>query len=46
VLFRSNKSKGDYSCTLLDCDVDVDEAAVREAFAVEGIISVRIIPKR
>ena len=41
-----NKSQGEYSCTLLDCDEDVDEAAVREAFAVEGIISVRIIPKR
>ena len=38
-----NKSKGDYSCTLLDCDEDVDEEAVRKAFAVEGIISVRII---
>jgi D-3-phosphoglycerate dehydrogenase len=41
-----NKSKGDYSCTLLDCDEAVDEEAVRAAFAVEGIISVRIIPKR
>jgi len=40
-----NKSKGDFSCTLLDCDENVDEAAVRKAFAVEGIISVRIIPK-
>jgi D-3-phosphoglycerate dehydrogenase len=41
-----NKSKGDYSCTLLDCDEEVDEEAVKKAFAVEGIISVRIIPKR
>ena len=41
-----NKSLGDFSCTLLDCDVAVDEAAVREAFAVDGIISVRIIPKK
>ena len=41
-----NKSKDNYSCTLLDCDSDVDEEAVRKAFAVEGIISVRIIPKR
>ncbi|MDR3364407.1 MAG: 3-phosphoglycerate dehydrogenase [Clostridiales Family XIII bacterium] len=41
-----NKSKGDYSCTILDCDEDVDEAAVKEAFAVDGIISVRVITKR
>jgi len=41
-----NKSLGDFSCTLLDCDVDVDEAAVREAFKVDGIISVRVIPRR
>ena len=41
-----NKSKGDYSCTLLDCDEEVDEAAVKEAFSVDGIISVRVIPKR
>ena len=38
-----NKSKGEYACTLLDCDEDVDEDAVRKAFAVDGIISVRII---
>ena len=41
-----NKSKGDYSCTLLDCDTDVNEDEVRKAFSVDGIISVRIIPKR
>ena len=41
-----NKSKDNFSCTLLDCDEDVDEDAVRKAFAVDGIISVRIIPKR
>jgi D-3-phosphoglycerate dehydrogenase len=41
-----NKSKGDFSCTLLDCDDEVDEDEVRKAFAVDGIISVRIIPKR
>ena len=40
-----NKSQGDFSCTLLDCDVEVDEAAVREAFKVDGIISVRVIPR-
>jgi D-3-phosphoglycerate dehydrogenase len=41
-----NKSKGDYSCTILDCDEDVDEAAVKKAFAVDGILSVRVILKR
>ena len=41
-----NKSKDNYSCTLLDCDQDFDEEAVRKAFAIDGIISVRIIPKR
>ena len=41
-----NKSKDEYSCTLLDCDEDVDEDAVQKAFKVDGIISVRIIPKR
>ena len=40
-----NKSKEDFSCTLLDCDEDVDEEAVNKAFAVDGIISVRIIPR-
>ena len=40
-----NKSKGEYSCTLLDCDEEVDEKTVREAFKVDGIISVRVIPK-
>jgi len=40
-----NKSKGDISCTLLDCDVEVDEEAVRKAFKVDGIISVRVIPR-
>jgi len=39
-----NKSNGDISCTLLDCDVVVDEAAVRKAFMVDGIISVRVLP--
>ena len=40
-----NKSLGDFSCTLLDCDVEVDEETIREAFKVDGIISVRVIPK-
>ena len=40
-----NKSLKDFSCTLLDCDVEVDEETVREAFKVDGIISVRVIPR-
>jgi len=40
-----NKSLGEFSCTLLDCDVEVDEEEVREAFKVDGIISVRVIPR-
>ena len=40
-----NKSLNDFSCTLLDCDVEVDEETVRKAFKVDGIISVRVIPR-
>ena len=38
-----NKSKGDYSCTLLDCDEQIDEAIVKKTFKIDGIISVRVI---
>ena len=38
-----NKSKGDYACTIVDCDGDIDDEAVKKAFAFEGMISVRII---
>jgi len=38
-----NKSLGDFSCTLLDCDEVVDEEIVRKAFTVDGIISVRVV---
>jgi len=38
-----NKSLGDFSCTLLDCDEEVDEEIVRKAFTVDGIISVRVV---
>ena len=40
-----NKSLGEHSCTLLDCDVEVDEEEVQKAFKVDGIISVRVIPR-
>lgn len=38
-----NKSKGDYACTLIDIDTDVDEAMLRQKLAIEGIILVRIL---
>jgi D-3-phosphoglycerate dehydrogenase len=41
-----NKTKGDYSCTLLDCDSDVNEEEIEKAFSIDGIISFRVIPKR
>ncbi len=38
-----NKSKGDYACTLIDLDSDVDEAALREKLSIDGIISLRVL---
>ena len=38
-----NKSKGDYACTLIDLDSDVDEAALREKLAIDGIIAIRVL---
>lgn len=38
-----NRSKGDFACTLVDADSDVDEAELKKALAVEGIVSVRVI---
>jgi D-3-phosphoglycerate dehydrogenase / 2-oxoglutarate reductase len=38
-----NRSKGEYAVTLVDVDSDIDEAKLREALDVEGIISVRVI---
>lgn len=40
----SNRSKGDYACTLIDVDSEVDEVALKKALAVDGIVSVRVIP--
>jgi D-3-phosphoglycerate dehydrogenase len=39
----NNRSKGEYAYTLLDVDSRVDEAALRKALSVDGIIAVRII---
>ena len=38
-----NKSKGDYACTLIDLDSDVDEASLREKLAIDGIIAIRVL---
>ena len=39
----TNKSKGDYACTLMDIDSDITEAALHSALAVDGIIRIRVI---
>ena len=38
-----NKSKGDYSYTMLDLDSKATEAVVKDLEAIDGIIKVRII---
>jgi D-3-phosphoglycerate dehydrogenase / 2-oxoglutarate reductase len=39
----TNKSKGDYACTLMDIDSDITEEALHSALAVDGIIRIRVI---
>lgn len=39
-----NRSKGDYACTLIDVDSEVNETELKKALSVEGIVSVRVIP--
>lgn len=38
-----NRSKGDYAVTLVDVDSDINEAEIKKALDVKGIISVRVI---
>lgn len=38
-----NRSKGDLAYTLIDVDSEVDEAELKKALAVDGIIAVRVI---
>ncbi|MDR0886678.1 MAG: 3-phosphoglycerate dehydrogenase [Clostridiales Family XIII bacterium] len=38
-----NKAKGDYACTIIDVDSDVDAAEIAESFHFEGIIRVRVL---
>lgn len=39
----NNRSKGELAYTLIDIDSDVDEAALKKALDVNGIISVRVL---
>ena len=39
----NNRSKGDLAYTLIDVDSEVDEAELKEALKVNGIIAVRVI---
>jgi D-3-phosphoglycerate dehydrogenase len=39
----NNRSKGDLAYTLIDIDSEVDEAELRNALSVKGIIKVRVI---
>lgn len=39
----NNRSKGELAYTLIDIDSEVDEAALKQALSVNGIISVRVI---
>ena len=38
-----NKSKGDYSYTMLDLDSKVTDAVVKHLEGIEGVIKVRVI---
>ncbi len=39
----TNRSKGDYAYTLVDCDSDVSEDNIKSLSAIEGIIRVRVL---
>ena len=39
----TNKSKGNYACTLMDIDSDISEEDLKKALAVDGIIRIRVI---
>ena len=40
-----NKSKGDYACTMVDIDGQVDETHLAEVLSIPGIIRIRVINK-
>ena len=39
----TNKSKGDYACTIMDIDGDIDQKTFYDALNIEGIIKIRFI---
>jgi len=39
----TNKSKGDYACTIMDIDSDVSADEIKKILDIEGIIKVRVI---
>ncbi len=39
----TNRSKGDYAYTIVDCDSDVSEENVKDIAAIDGIIRVRVL---
>lgn len=39
----TNKSKGNYACTLMDIDSDITEESLKSALSVDGIIRIRVI---
>ena len=40
-----NKSRGDMAYTLVDADSEIDEATIRVIAAIDGVLSVRAIPR-
>ena len=41
-----NKSRGDIAYTMLDLDSPAPETALAEIRAIEGVMNVRVLPKR
>ena len=39
----TNKSRGDYSCAMMDVDTPATDAFVKEIAAIEGVLKVRIV---
>ena len=43
MLFRSNKSRGEYAYTLIDADGEVSEALLAQIRAIDGVLAARIV---
>ena len=39
----TNKSRGDYACTILDIDADMTDEQIKNAVDIEGVIRIRVI---